>query len=497
MAVALRTGWLQSAETAASQDITRPLPFAVLALAFFAARLPFLFYGYGTDPDSWRVALTGRYLLAHGQYFPSRLPGYPLQEFLVAPLTPLGSVATNLETAVASLAGVYLFGRIVLWLQLPRPALLTVAFAFTPLLIINSVSTMDYMWTLTFILGAYYALLRDRVLVAGALVGAAVGFRVPAVIAGLPLAYLLFRQGRWREVIPMGLLAIGVAIIARTPPLVVYGPRTFNFYDASVDYKSVARLLAKEGLGVFGAVAVLVGIALSLSRLRSFPRDLVNDPQVGAWTIMVLATLLVFFRLPHKIGYLLPLFPFGYFLLGRYLSRPALSLVVLAILAAGLIDITIHEGPLNPSSLRNAGIGKGLLLSNVETMQNQTEFVREVLASPVPDHSVVMVGFVYPQLAVRTWERFDVGIVEKDYEAISMLSDRGQAIDKEHDIRYVWLLTYPEFEALRSEGYAFFLVPDAAGGAAALYDYRPALFGAEFLNLGGASPSLGKQSTAR
>src|SRR5947209_9856621 len=102
MAVAERTGWLETAETAACQDITRPLPFALLSLAFIAVRIPFLFYGYGTDPDSWRVALTGRYLLAHAQYLPSRLPGYPLQEFLVAPLTPLGSVATNFETVLRS-----------------------------------------------------------------------------------------------------------------------------------------------------------------------------------------------------------------------------------------------------------------------------------------------------------------------------------------------------------------------------------------------------------
>src|ERR1043166_719517 len=122
MAVAERTGWLETAETFACQDITRPVPFAVLSLAFIPIRIPFLCYAYGTDPVSGRVALTGRYLLAHGQYFPSRLPGYPLQEFLVAPLTPLGSVATNFETVLASLLGVYLFSRIVLCLHLPRPA---------------------------------------------------------------------------------------------------------------------------------------------------------------------------------------------------------------------------------------------------------------------------------------------------------------------------------------------------------------------------------------
>jgi hypothetical protein len=72
-----------------------------------------------------------------------------------------------------------------------------------------------------------------------------------------------------------------------------------------------------------------------------------------------------------------------------------------------------------------------------------------------------------------------------------MLSDRGEAVDTVRDVRYVWLLTYDTFMALRSQGYSFFQVPDAAGGTAALYDYRPALLGATFLRLDQASPSAG------
>ena len=82
--------------------------------------------------------------------------------------------------------------------------------------------------------------------------------------------------------------------------------------------------------------------------------------------------------------------------------------------------------------------------------------------------------------------------VELLYGAISMLSDRGEAVDEERDIRYVWLLTYETYEALRSQGYNMFLVPDAAGGTAALYDYRPTLLGASFLKLDKQSPSAGK-----
>src|SRR5690606_29302162 len=53
-------------------DFTRTRPFVWLAVAFFAVRLPFVGYGHGTDPDAWRVAMTARYLLETGDYFPSR-----------------------------------------------------------------------------------------------------------------------------------------------------------------------------------------------------------------------------------------------------------------------------------------------------------------------------------------------------------------------------------------------------------------------------------------
>ncbi len=489
--------WWQHLAATAELDLTQPKRFLLLSIAFFALRLPLARYGYGTDPDSWRVALTGHYLLKYGQYFPSRLPGYPLQEFLVAPLVPLGPIATNLETALVSLLAVYLFGRIVLHLKLPQPALLTVGFAFTPLLVINSVSTMDYMWTIACILAAYYAVLRGWLIWSGIFAGAAVGFRLPAAVIGLPIAYLLLRESSWRSLLCFSLVAGGVAIAARAPTFVVYGPRVLNFYDASVGYQSVARLLAKEALGASGAVAVLLGFAISYKRLKALPHDVVQDAQVGAWLIMIVAVMVVFLRLPHKIGYALPLFPFGFFLMARYFGRITMAAVITTIVLAGFVDITIHQAPLRLQSIRQLGVGQGLLLSNIDTMKNQTAFVDAVLKAHLPDHSVVMVGFNYAQLADRTWPRFDVGILQKDYSAISMLTDRGEAVDTQHDIRYVWLLNYDDFQALRSQGYNFFLVPDAAISTAALYSYRPTLFGASFFDLTGASQSLGKQPTQR
>jgi hypothetical protein len=237
---------------------------------------------------------------------------------------------------------------------------------------------------------------------------------------------------------------------------------------------------------------VLAGIAVSLPRLRRLPRDLIDEPAVALWVAVIALYFASFFRLPHEIAYVIPVFPFGLLIMGRYFGRFALAGAVGAILLAGVVDITTPSDDLSADSFREARLGEGLILSNAATMNAQREFTNEVLAAPVPEHSVVMAGFVYPQLAVRAKDRLDVRVLQRDYDAISMLSDRGEAVDTARDIRYVWLLTYEAFLALRSEGYAFYVVPDAVGGTSALYDYRPTLFGASYLNLERQSPSAGK-----
>ncbi len=487
-----RSGLAQTIGRLFEADLSKPLPFAFLGAAFLIARAPMLNYGYGTDPDAWRVAVTGNYLIEAGKYFPSRLPGNPLHEIILSPLVPIGWVATNLATALISLFGVWLFARIVTHLRLPHAGLVTLGFAFTPLLIINSVATMDYMWALTCILGAYYLTLQRQPLLAGALIGAAMGFRLQSAVAGVPLAYLMWRDGDWRRVLPFGAAAGAVVAAAFTPVFAAYGLRFYDFYDAPVLYQDVIRLLGKESLGVIGSLGVLVGFVASLRRLQALPEDAVRDPQVGAWLIAIVLYFVVFFRLPHEIAYLIPVFPFGLLLMAKYFRREVMAGVIACIVLAGAVDITNIGDGLSPSAFSSARIGGGLLVSNVQTQENQRKFVELLMREPVPDHSVVMAGFVYPQLAMRNKDRLDMRILQRDYGAISMLSDRGEAVDERRDVRYVWLLTYEAYSALRSQGYSFYLVPDAEGGAAALYDYRPTILGASYLFTDGTSPSGGK-----
>jgi hypothetical protein len=473
----------------ADSDLSRALPFAALSLVYVLARLPFIDYGHGTDPDAWRVALTAHHLLDTGDYYPSRLPGNPLHELVTALFIPGGWIATNLSTLAVSLAGVYLFARIVSLHRLPGAAVLVVGYAFAPLLFINSIATMDYMWALTAILGAYYCQATGKPLWAGILLGAAVGFRLQSFVAWAPLAYLAWRQGRLRDLAPLTLAAGGVTLLCFAPVLVVYGTDFFNYYDAKVNASEVLRLVGKEALGIFGAAGVVLAVLVSLPRFRRLPADLIGDAHVGVWAGFIVLYMLAFTRLPHEIAYLIPVFPFGLLLLGRYLTRLAMAGAVTAILLAGVVDVTTPDEGFDAQAFRSATLGKGLILSNAETMNLQRKFVREVTAADVPRHSVVMTGFIFPQLAVRERDRLDTRILRRDYAGISMLSDRGEAVDETRDVRFVWLVDYRTYLALRDQGYAIFQVPDAATSTAALYDYRPGILGSVYLRLDQEAPA--------
>ena len=492
-------------------EFTGPLAFAALAVVYIASRVPWLDLGYGTDPDAWRVALTATYLWEEVDYLPSRLPGYPLHELVTAAFIKGGWVWTNMSTVLISLVGVYLFARLARKLELSHRGALTVAFAFSPLLWINSVMTMDYMWALTFILGAYLALLHRSPTLAGLSLGIAAGFRLTSLGMLLPFALLLWRLGQRREIRPLTLTSVATAFVAYTPVLLVYGLNFLNFYDQQVPLDEFFKRLGKDGLGVIGALAILAVLAFSLSRLRRFPGDLLRDPQVLTWTAVVVVFFASYTRLPHEIAYLIPLFPFGFFLMSRYLSRGLLVGALAVIVVSGFIDITSPEDApgLHANTFTGARFGKGMLLSDIDTLNNQMDFAHElreltITNEDIEEPAVVVVGFIYPELVMLYQDELDINILEEDLEAISQLSDKGRATDKERNIQYVWLLEYDVEGCIRCAFQHFledgettiYFTADAARSTFAVYGYRPGYFGAIKLPLSRENPSLGKGTAA-
>jgi hypothetical protein len=142
-----------------------------------------------------------------------------------------------------------------------------------------------------------------------------------------------------------------------------------------------------------------------------------------------------------------------------------------------------------------------MLLSSIETANNQIDFARELRAFTTQNEgvkapAVIAVGFIYPEFVMLYKDELEIVILEEDIEAISQLSDKGVAIDRTHDLRYVWLLEYDDFQEFKQEGKAIFYTADAARSTFAVYGYRPGYFGAFELPLSRENPSLGAGAAA-
>jgi len=486
-----------AASRALNFDFTQPLAFAALAVLYAVSRAPFLNISYGTDPDAWRVALTGYWLWNHQEYYPSRMPGYPVPEFGSALVIKGGALATNSLTLLISIVGLWYFAQIASKLALPHRAVIVIAFAFTPLLWINSMTTMDYMWALTFALGAYYFLIQRNSVLAGIMLGLAIGSRSTSALMLVPLLAYMWRDGQKQEIRPFVVALTAVSLVAWAPGYWRYGPGMLTFYDAKVGYLNVLRLLGKDTLGLFGSIAVLLAVAISLPRLARLPLDFLRDKHVMVWVLAIAVTALAFARLPHEAAYLIPVYPFAFFLMAKYFQKWVLTGAIAVVLLAGWVDLTSPGEEINSEAFTNASIGKGLVLSNRETMLNQKRYVEDIRAFNLPT-TVVSLGFIYPQFAVTYRDELQLDILEKDENSISQLSDKGKAVDAARNMVYVWLLDWDDFKKLQREGYQFANTLDAGRSTAGIYDYRPALLGSRVIDLGrGPSGGSGAARTDR
>ena len=105
------------------------------------------------------------------------------------------------------------------------------ALAFTPQVYINSSNTTDYVWALAFILGSLYFVLLGRPLMAGILLGLAIGSRITSGAMLLRLGVLLAsgpNEVRPNDARPT--FALSVAWLVLSPSSRVYQVRIFHPY---------------------------------------------------------------------------------------------------------------------------------------------------------------------------------------------------------------------------------------------------------------------------
>jgi hypothetical protein len=318
---------------------------ALLALAAVVAvsRLPFLGGSYGSDMDAWSLASAARWIAEHGRYGASRFPGHPVQELTSALLWRGGPWALNGATAAMSVAAAVAFARLLGSLGVRHAWLGGLALAFTPVVYVHSTDSIDFVWSLPFLIAGLEAAVRGRGALAGILVGIATGCRVTSA-AMLPTTALLLvaRTGSARAALrPLGALLLAFAIAAGlvlSPMIARFGLSFLSIYATLHAARAID--IAKNGSievwGLVGSLALgaLAMVALLVRRLRApaMPRL-----ELVAWLLALAIYVAGFLRLPFDGGYLVPAVPLVILVAARLLARPAFVLLCLALIAAPFV----------------------------------------------------------------------------------------------------------------------------------------------------------------
>lgn len=335
------------------------VPAVAIFVLTLASRVPFLPADPGVDPDAWRVVQTARELLTAGEYMPSRLPGYPVQEFASALALPFGIRAVNALTAVMSAVAAGFFCLTLRNLGARNWVLAGAALAFVPVVYVNSTTAMDYVWALGFAMVALFFCTARRPLVAGVFLGLAIGCRITSAALFVPLALVLWSRladQPLRHVATraarLGASAAIIATICFAPVLLVHGAGFLIFYESGYpDLADVWQLGTVEVWGRIGLLAV-TGVTfhvafqmLGPARFRYNRSDLLV---LSSCLVAIIGYAMLYLRLPHESGYLIPIVPFVILLATKTLGwrlAPAFALLLIASPFVSFGTTGLYEGP--------------------------------------------------------------------------------------------------------------------------------------------------------
>lgn len=401
----------------------RRLMFLLLFLTL-VSRIPFLFSGYGAEEDAWALPLVAERIAHTGHYEMSRLPGHPVQELTYAMMAGWGPLAFNLCTLLISTVGVLFFALVLHHAGSASWWLGGLMLAFTPLYYINSTNAMDYTWSIAFMTGTLYFVLRRNMILAGILLALATGCRITSLALLLPMLILipyLFKPGeRTKPALLLCVCAVAGAALLFGPVYLSYGSSFFSFYKhfpipgfLKNSYKGIIAVWGLPGL------FALMFAAFMLIKRKSLLPALHPELQQGLIYSSLLAILLftiAFIRLPLKAAFMLPVVPFVILLIPLCCNERQIRLPALLMPAScfffGLNLAEAERGSGRSSaaivmSIQSQEVAvdplQGLVLADHSKRINRSRFTERVLEQcmHMPDTSVLICGWWQSELLVR------------------------------------------------------------------------------------------------
>lgn len=358
-------------------DLTKFPAIVYLSLVFFISRIPFLNLGFSaftspTDQDVLAV-VNSAYLLRYDYaYTASRFPGYPLYEFVNALFIGGGWIATNTSTMVVSFISIIIFAKILNLFKIKNKALLVFTFAFIPIIWINSTITMDYMWSLMFIMLGVYLVFLGKYPMAGIAIGFAIGSRFTSAFMIIPIVlWAISNKVNSKRIFMFISTAAGSAFVLFLPVFYKYKLEFLGgsgFLHTTPIRKSFGMAISSVALAfnsmvmeLFGIVTLTMLILFIILNFKNRPTNEHRHLLNFCWLIMFIY-LLLYFIFPYKVAYLIPVVPWVLIALNEHIEKKYTIIIYILLLLNTMVSVEV----INDGGILAVDLDDGVVIKNYE-----------------------------------------------------------------------------------------------------------------------------------
>jgi hypothetical protein len=253
---------------------------------------------------------------------------------------------------------------------------------------------MDYIWALFFILGSFYFALDYKLALAGIFLGLAIGCRITSAAMMIPIGLIVYYQNtsRVKSILTFLVWTIILGLTMYIPVIYSY---KFNFLTfAEHGYPFYLSIIKESSLGVWGfpgSLAIIISVVFFVVRYREINNLLrARDPIILASISAIVIYLLMYLRLPHESGYLIPLLPFVILLMSKLFDTQwFIGICVILILSAFLLTLNNRQIKLAGPIFQDRQSRKELLLLTNRVLDK---------ASRLSKNSIIVSGYYLPML---------------------------------------------------------------------------------------------------
>lgn len=327
----------------------------ILGIVVAISRIPFMFDGFGHEEDSWGLVVNAWEMHTTGHYVASRFPGHPLQEYIYLLIWNQPAWVFNTLSMLFGGIAVVFFYKALRKLEMNFAFETALMLAFVPVFYISGTYTIDYAWSLAFVMTAFYLFTDRKFLLCGILLGMAVGCRITSGVFVIPFAILLWNRmdlRQWiKDVMMIGVPAALIGIAWYIPAYLQYG-RAFFDYSDQFPYPPFTKIAYKATIGVFGLIGIFALVYAKFKWITRKDKSALQIPALVSPQRLTIAILVVialhiisYLRLPQKAGYMLAMVPFVLLLVTMYSTRATIRIVtILFLFASFLFSINISDG---------------------------------------------------------------------------------------------------------------------------------------------------------